>query len=51
MSQFKNVGKMEEFDQDIYQMHSPNNMQMLGEFEPLDAEEQLKINQAFKINN
>ncbi|SFX76029.1 hypothetical protein SAMN04487866_1239 [Thermoactinomyces sp. DSM 45891] len=45
------ANKMEEFDKEIYQMHSPNNMMMVGEFEPLEADEQKKIEQAFKTNN
>lgn len=42
--------KMEEFDEEIYQMHSPNNMQMLSDFEPIDDVEQKEIDKAFKVN-
>lgn len=41
---------MEEFDNDIYRMCSPNNMPLINEFEPLSEEEVKQLESALKVN-
>ena len=43
-------GKMEEFDEDIYKMTSPNNMPMINELESLTEDEQQEMEQALKLS-
>lgn len=41
------TNRLEEFDVELYEMHSPNNMQSTGQHHEISDEEQQEINQAF----
>lgn len=50
MSKVDQNKKMEEFDEDIYRMTSPNNMPQINEFVSLTEDEKLEMEKALKLS-
>ncbi len=50
MSNLDSKKKMEEFDEDIYKLCSPNNMPSINQLEDLTEDEQNEVELALKLS-